>query len=344
MAANPKISQALSFWLAGAFLLLLYLIKTPLIMALISLGIGVVLSPLLNKIEEKVSWPRALLAALVYLALLGLVMALVYFLERMAADQISSLVSQFPDMFDNIRKNIRMYAGQEEINRFLNNLELQKTLKRIGGGAVSVMGATATWLSWGVFILVVSFYFTIHIGYYRKLVIEVLPEERRKAADKAVTVAGRTLRQWFGAQLTDMGLVALLTATGLYIVGFEYWLVIGAMTFFLTLIPFIGIFTVVAVSFLVGLANDPSQLPWLALVFLITQQLESNLILPYLMRERVLLPEVILLVFMVFMGAWLGLLGILIAAPLLAVLFSFFKEFTSAELEKPPSFVKKGQS
>ncbi len=90
------------------------------------------------------------------------------------------------------------------------------------------------------------------------------------------------------------------------------------------IIPYVGTLIVVIAAALISLASDPSELPWVVLVFFTTQQIEGNLLLPIVMKDAADLPEVPLLIFMLFLGTWFGLIGVFAAPPIFAVLRTIY--------------------
>jgi predicted PurR-regulated permease PerM len=113
--------------------------------------------------------------------------------------------------------------------------------------------------------------------------------------------------------------VSIMTTIGLLLIGFKYWILIGMLSGIFCLIPYIGIIAITALSVLLAALQNFDQVPYVLGVFLLTQQIEGNFILPYIMKKRVSIPEVPFIIFLVLMGKVFGLLGAVIAAPLLAV-------------------------
>ena len=64
---------------------------------------------------------------------------------------------------------------------------------------------------------------------------------------------------------------------------------------------------------------------WTALLFLVIQQVESNLIMPVVQRQMVDLPPALLLFSVVAVGLLFGITGVLIAAPLTIVIYVLVK-------------------
>ena len=117
-----------------------------------------------------------------------------------------------------------------------------------------------------------------------------------------------------------MGIFGTLTAIALWIAGVEYWAIFGLLTALLGIIPYVGMILVVIAAVLITFASDPSKVPWVLGVFLLTQQLEGNVILPLVIKGKVELPVVPLLIFMLLLGTFFGIVGVFLAPPLCAIL------------------------
>lgn len=141
---------------------------------------------------------------------------------------------------------------------------------------------------------------------------ERLPEIAERLRAQLATVLERfpwileRLRVRFRAQLIDMAIIGAITTVGLLLVGVNYWALFGLLTAIFGIIPYVGVMLVVILVSLVTLASDPGQLPWVLLVFFITQQIEGNIVLPMVMKGQAEIPEAVLIVVMLFFGSWFG--------------------------------------
>ena len=144
-------------------------------------------------------------------------------------------------------------------------------------------------------------------------------------------------RVWFRAQLIDMAIIGLITTIGLLIAGVEFWALFGLLTALFGIIPYVGVMIVVVIVSFITLASDPSQVPWVLLVFIITQQIEGNVVLPWVMKGQAEIPEALLIIVMLFFGFWFGLLGVFIAPPLVAVMICLYRNLYLPAIETPHS-------
>lgn len=295
---------------------------------LVGIGIGAILAPLLRRMDRELHIPRGIAAALVAIIGLCLLGGIGWALAGVVDSQAALLTERGPALMQRLQE-----IATGVLQRFpwlqknVASADMGATAGAIGGavfkGAWSSVGVLGALL----FATVIGLYVAVDARTYREGLVRAMPARHRERADRFVGQASDVVRNWFSAQLIDMMIIGTLTSLGLWLVGAEYWLLLGVLTGVLGIIPYVGIIIVVTFAVLLTLASDFSRLPWVLGVFMITQQLEGNVILPLVMRGRVQLPAVPLLVFMLLMGSWAGLLGVLIAPPLFAVLRLAYLEF-----------------
>lgn len=313
---------------------LIYLGREVVVLSLLGVGLGVLVSPLLSMIRERFRIPRAL-AALVLLILAATSGALVFMaIWFLVADQVEMLSVKAPELLTNLQANlVSLYAEYPRIQQYLTDFDLAGTLKSGGMKLVAGVQSGFSAVSGLAFIVVIGLYTAVGAKDYHQSFVALMPPALRPRTTEIITCTSNTLRSWMIAQLIDMAAIGAITSVGLWIVGSNYWAVFGLLTALFGLIPYIGIFIVVVVASLITLASDPQLVLWVVGVFLITQQIEGNFIMPYVMKEKLQIPEVPLLIFMLFMASWLGLLGVFLSTPLFAVMRNVY--FTFFDLSKP---------
>lgn len=318
-----------------AMLIIAYYSRYILLISMIGIGIGVLINPVLGYLRKKIRLPRALSALIVLIMVILVSMVVLGSLYYLVADQVSSLKERWPEIQSTAEGYVsnlfnRFPWIQEQIQGFnvasSVNSSAMSLLKGFRTGIVAISG--------GVFALIIGLYTAVNGGeYFEKTVEAFLPSKREKAKNVMIDSA-RVIRGWFKAQLIDMVIIGFMTGLGLWIVGVEYWAVFGLLTAILGIIPYVGIILVVIATCLITLSSDPSKLPWILLVFGVTQQVEGDVILPLVMKGRAQLPVVPLLIFMMFLGSFFGILGVFIAPPLMAVLRTLYIELYLPYLEK----------
>ena len=130
---------------------------------------------------------------------------------------------------------------------------------------------------------------------------------------------GTTLRAWLLGQLISMFLVGFVVTTGLLLIGIPLALLLGILAGLFEFIPIVGPVAAFIPAALIALSQGSQALLWVVLLYLFLQQLEGNVIMPMVQRRAVHLPPALTITALFVGEASFGLLGMLVATPLLAV-------------------------
>ncbi len=318
-------------------LVILFYSRFLVLAALIGVGVGVLLSPVLDAFKKWFKLRRAYGAILfVFLFFLFTVLVLALF-GWVLVEQVNALIAGLPTIIQTLRGELEKLFDRfpwmlEQIKTFDFAASAQSALNSVLLGAQA--GATA--IGGVVFALIIGVYLAVDKDYYFKGFVRVFPPKHRKKADEILLKCARVVRVWFKAQLTDMVIIGVITTIGLRLVGVDYWAVLGLLTALLGIVPYVGVMIVVLISSLITLASNPSLVPWVFLVFFLTQQIEGNIVLPLVMKGQVEIPEALLIVVMLFFGFWFGLLGIFMAPPLVAVMICLYRNLYLVRIERKP--------
>ena len=114
-----------------------------------------------------------------------------------------------------------------------------------------------------------------------------------------------------------MLIMGLVCAIGLKLIGIQNWLLLGIITFFATFVPYVGAIASAVPGLLLGLAASPEKCLEAAGVYLIVHIVEGYVVQPLIMKRAVEIRPAVLLLWQLSIGAIFGVLGILIATPLL---------------------------
>jgi len=157
----------------------------------------------------------------------------------------------------------------------------------------------------------------------------------------------KNFKQYLYTQTIDGCILGTLVTIELYLLGSPYFLVLGIMLGIVNYIPYFGsiigsIIAVIIVMFTQGLATGAIT----AVVLLITQQIDGNFIQPRLMGGSFSLSPFLVIVSITIGGAFAGVLGMIAAIPIVAVLKDIFESIivyyerkkpeTPEETGKPP--------
>ena len=169
-----------------------------------------------------------------------------------------------------------------------------------------------------VIVLFIAMYIAAAPGLYREGIVHLIPHRSRDRVEQWLTTLGDTLRQWLVARLIAMVLIGLITGAGLAALGVKGAAALAVLAGLLEFVPFFGPIVSAIPAIGVALVDSPSKALWVAGLYLLIQQLEGNVITPVLLKKRLDVPPVMTVVAVAALGMVFGVLGMLIAEPLLA--------------------------
>lgn len=169
-----------------------------------------------------------------------------------------------------------------------------------------------------VLVLFIAMYVAIEPGVYRNGALHLIPHRHRARAEEVLAALRDTLRQWLIARFMAMVLVGLITGLGLAALGVKGAIALGLFAGLLELIPFFGPFVSAIPALGIALADSPQKAFGVLLLFTAVQQLEGNLISPLILERRLDVPPVLTIVAVSSMGVVFGVIGMLVAEPILA--------------------------
>lgn len=133
-------------------------------------------------------------------------------------------------------------------------------------------------------------------------------------------------QQYLVGKLILMGILAVLYSIGLGISGVNNFIMISLIAALLTLIPYIGniIGFGLAMAFGYLLSGDTSILIGIILTFSIAQFVESYVLQPYVVGDKVDLHPFLVILAVVLGNALWGIIGMILAIPVLAIISTIF--------------------
>lgn len=190
-------------------------------------------------------------------------------------------------------------------------------------GSVSRSGAALLgWLINLLLIPVVSFYLLRDGPRLQAQLRELLPRRIEPEVVQLARAADDVLGQFFRGQLLVMLALAVIYSAGLWLIGLDLALIIGAISGLVSFVPYLGLIIGLLTASIAALMqfHELSPLLYVLLVFGIAQILESVLLTPLLLGDRIGLHPVAVIFAVLAGGHLFGFLGVLVALPVAAVL------------------------
>lgn len=149
-----------------------------------------------------------------------------------------------------------------------------------------------------------------------------------------VAFVDRMFGGFIDGKILDSAIIGVLCYIGCLIFKFPNPLLIAAIVGITNIIPFFGPFIGAIPSTFLILIEDPMKALWFVLFVVVLQQLDGNIIGPTILGDRTGLSSFwVLFTIILFGGLW-GIVGMIIAVPLFAVIYNTIKRFVRRGLFK----------
>ena len=318
---------------------------TDLIIQIVAAGIvAYVLTPAINWVTRRTPLSRGAAILLAYVALAILLLAFVITLGVNTFNQVTVFIRSVPalvrDVFEWLSTTEALVIGpfQIPISSFWGDVDLDEVsrqllsavLPAVNQGAraiVVVFGSTVDVFTKVLFTFIVSVYLAFEMGRLGGYVSgSVYQPGYRREAERIIREFDRIWRAYLRGQIVLGFIIFLCVWISLSILGVQNAFALGVLSGALEFLPVIGPFIGTAAAALVSFfqpANpfglDPVIYTLIVIVvMLIIQQIENNLLVSRIVGGALDLHALVVIVG-VFMGsALLGVIGAILAAPVLA--------------------------
>lgn len=334
LGAVAAVVLALLYWLSqsGGQLLAVLL---PFFLAVI---IAYVLNPLVDFLDNR-RLPRSLGILLIYAVFFSVVFwlgvraipAVVNELQKLG-EKIPDYTSQFQRFIGNLQSDYQRFNLPDSVRMVLdqNILELQRAaldiVERVTGIVLGIFSHLFTIL---VIPLLVYYILRDKENLKRSFVL-LFPKKQRKWVTIVGSQMDSTLGAYFRGMLIISFLVGLLTYTGLLLLGVDFALLLGIIAGITNIIPYFGPLIGAVPALLIALLDSPALALKVAIVLVVVQQLESQLIAPQVLGRTLGLHPLLVIFALIVGGKLFGLAGLIFAVPFTAMLRILFKHLVDS--------------
>lgn len=243
-------------------------------------------------------------------------------------DQLSSWLDQAnisSDALSNVVDSITAWAGG---------------LAAKAGKSVSLaVGNLTGYLTNGLFAIIFAIYFSLDAEglkhYWKRFFKAVLPDRASHVLSVALHDADRVFSGYIRGQLIDALLMAVMVSIALLLLDVKFAVIIGVLTGFGNLIPYVGPFVAYGGTAVVGiLSQDWNKLIVSIIVIFLIQTIDGNVINPRLLSHAVKVHPMLVIIALLVGSKVGGITGMLLAVPVGALLKVWLDRWINILAEK----------
>ncbi len=313
-----------------------------------------------KKSKRRKKTTRILSVVLTYIILIAVIAGIVIAIVPSVTQSIQELSHNMPEYFKKVEtflneifENNPEIAGMiseefTEISDLINDL-MSKLAQKVEPMAGDILGSVGS----GIFSVVYSIFnifknaiigliLAIYLLYskerfiaqIKKIFFAFFKNSRCHRIFETASRSNEIFKQYIISNLLDALIIFVAMAIGSFIMGLPYPMLIAVVCGVTNLIPFFGPFLGAIPCGLIIVLIDPIKVIWFAIFVLIIQQLDGNVIKPLLFGETMGLPAIWVLVSIIVGGGMFGIGGMILGAPVFAVMYLLFAEFIAKKLAK----------
>ncbi len=251
---------------------------------------------------------------------------------------VNKMFEDYPDVAKFISKEVKNFA--DLVNKIAESIQpiAGNIIGNVSEGLFKFIGS----LFVGLKNFLIGFIIAIYLLYSKerllaqckKIIFAFFKPEKCEAFFGGCARSNDIFKKYIISNLLDSMIIFIFMVIGMFAMGMPYQMLISVVCAVTNLIPFFGPFLGAIPCGLLILLVDPIKVIWFGIFVLVLQQIDGNVIKPFLFGETMGLPAIWVLISIIVGGGLFGIPGMLLGAPVFAVFYMLFADFVSTKLTK----------
>ena len=262
------------------------------------------------------------------------------------------LMTSFPSYIDAVEKKLDIrftalpFLSSETINEFLSDTEnglvnwLETIYSTFTAYTPKVVSAI-TGFAAQVWNFVLGFIISIYMladkqrfsRQFKKLLYAVFKREHAESILDGTRKIHSTFGGFLSGKIIDSFIVGLLCFFGMNLLSIPYAPLVSVVVGVTNVIPYFGPFLGAIPSAFIILLDNPVKAVWFGIFILILQQIDGNIIGPKIIGSKIGLSSFWVIFALLIIGSFLGVLGLLLAVPIFALIYDFVTYLCNRSLQ-----------
>src|SRR3989344_725908 len=314
------------------FFVFLYVLKDVLIIFLFAIIIASAISPFANWLDEK-KFPRLFGVLLLFLVVLALVVGVLSLIIPYVSQEISQLVTILPQFVAKVSVSLeKVQQGSPQYLDFISEIEnilqgfsdyLQQSSQSILGLIIDIFGGVMS----AIAILIISFYLSVTKNGIENFLGSNVPEKYEGYALNLWKRAELKVGLWLQGQLLLGLIMGLLVYVGLSFMGIKFALVLGVLAAVLEIVPMVGPVLAAIPAIFLAFLLSPALGLWVIVFYIVVQQLENHLLVPFVLGKTVGLNPVVVIIALLVGQQLAGIPGMILSVPIATIIVEMMDDF-----------------
>ena len=290
-------------------------------------------------IQKKI--PKVLDIIIVFGIIITLLILVIFFLIPSVINQLNTLYKEIPNFFENYQNLILSIKPQ--LSKFINPADVEILLKEnLSGLQKSILGFSQSIIiylsnivssvTFGIVIIpLILFYIMRDMFTFKENLYIFVSKKNKDKFKEVLEEIDDILSGFIRGRIIVCFIVGTLIGIGLYFLNLEFALIIGIVSGVFNFIPYLGPIVGVVLALIFALGNPWWSLLLIVVLFVLVNQLEAVYLNPNILGKGLGLHPLTVILSMLICGQLLGILGVLVAVPLAAILKVLFFRYLVQE-------------
>lgn len=295
---------------------------------------------------------RGLSVLLTYILAILLIVLLVNVILPVVTNSVVELLNNFQGYWnsaisrlnslpeDSFLKSQIVVDAIKSVGDAIQNIDFKEYLnpEKITTYVKSVLGVAS-----GIFDVFVTIVVSVYIllqrcqiaKFLKKIGLAMFDEKTCMQIEKYANSTNTVFFKFISGQLIDAIIIGILVTIAMNIIGVKYAILLGFIIGLFNVIPYFGAIIAVVISVIITIITGGlSQAILMAVVVIILQQIDSNIINPKILGDSLEISPLLVIFAVTVGGAYFGVLGMFLAVPVIAVLKIIINDFLDYKITK----------
>ena len=321
-------------------LLLLYQVRSTLLLIYVSALLAIGLAPLVKLIERQSvipigrRLPRWLAILIIYATVIGALVLLGSMIIPPLVDQAEELWRALPLKIEQAQSALIRYGILRQpitLGEAVRQTQASVGAMTVGtafGAIRNVLGGVLGVVT----LLLLTFYMLVESREIFSFFVQLFPSRQRAHVAAISAAVSSKVSAWLGGQLLLALIIGFTAALVLGVMGVPYFYVLALIYAVGEIIPMVGPILAAIPAILVALTVSPGLAIGVAIFSIVQQQLENAILVPKIMGRQVGLSAVAVIVALGIGGELLGFVGAILSVPTAAIVQVFVQEILKRDV------------
>ncbi len=289
------------------------------------------------RLLQRLRIPRPVASALVYLVVLGIAGASLFFVlppffteVGHAAESLTAQARGIPEGLSNLQTWLSGLGAPDDIVGTVTedvSHNLASMGQQLASGVITTTGTIAGGVAATIVTLIISFYLVLGWDRGVERLADALPPDWAARLNRGVRASEHTFGAWMGGQFLASVIWGVAVVVAYLIAGLEFGLLVAVGTGILMFIPFFGMIVGIAIPTIMAFTVRLDLAIWVGVALALVSLAIENVVKPRIMGTAIGVNPIVVLSSVILGGIAAGFWGVLFGIPIGALLWTTLRGF-----------------